>query len=211
MDSKARLIEVADPSDPVGIVLVLHGGAGRGMRPVSPAQLSVVRMVPIARSIAKAGRGRLAVYRLLNSTRGWNDDHTPVDDAWWALDEIARRRGEKLPAVLVGHSLGGRAAIFASGREEVVGAVGLAPWFTAADDPRGTAGKRVLIVHGDHDRIASIQRAASVARRIGMRADVEFVVVEGGKHAMLRHGREFVDPATDFALRTLGVPLGGSA
>src|SRR6478672_2353285 len=100
MKSRARLIEVIAPDDAVGVALVLHGGAGRGMRPVSPAQLSVVGVIPNAKSLARAGRGKLAVYRLLNSTRGWNDDHTPIDDAWWALDEIAERRGASAPSVL---------------------------------------------------------------------------------------------------------------
>jgi hypothetical protein len=29
------------------------------------------------------------------------------------------------------------------------------------------------------------------------------VTVEGGKHAMLRNGREFIDPATKFVVETL--------
>jgi hypothetical protein len=61
-----RLIETAIPEDPRGVVLVLHGGASRpGRMEVSPAQLSVLRMVPIAGRIGRAGRGRLAVFRLL--------------------------------------------------------------------------------------------------------------------------------------------------
>ena len=62
---------------PRGVVLVLHGGAGRGSRRVSPAQLSVLRMVPVAGRIARAGTGRLAVYRLLNSHRGWDSRRRP--------------------------------------------------------------------------------------------------------------------------------------
>src|SRR5689334_20002142 len=115
----------------------MHGGAGRGARPVSSGQLSVVRMVPIARRLARAGAGRLAVYRLLNSARGWGESNTPVDDAAWALDEIAERRGERLPVSLLGHSLGGRAALLAGHAPEVRSVVALAPWFMSADHPRG--------------------------------------------------------------------------
>ena len=62
--------------------------------------------------IARAAEGRLAVLRLLNSKRGWDTHHTPVDDAIWALDEARSRLGG-LPVALVGHSLGGRAALLA--------------------------------------------------------------------------------------------------
>ncbi len=61
------------PRRPAGVVIVLHGGAGRRRTMmVSPTQLSVLRMVPIARRIARARRGDLAVWRLLNTVRGWD-------------------------------------------------------------------------------------------------------------------------------------------
>ena len=78
METTARLVEVARPKQATGAVIVLHGGASRGDRMmVSPTQLSVIRMIPTARAAARAGRGRLAVYRLLNSWRGWDSEHTP--------------------------------------------------------------------------------------------------------------------------------------
>ena len=46
---RPRLIATAVPKDPEGVVIALHGGASRrGKMAVSPAQLSVLRMVPIA-------------------------------------------------------------------------------------------------------------------------------------------------------------------
>ena len=85
-----RLIPTHVPASPEGVVLVLHGGAARQERmAVSPTQLSVIRMIPVARRIARAGGARLATYRLLNSTRGWDTEHTPVDDVAWALGELA--------------------------------------------------------------------------------------------------------------------------
>src|SRR5947209_1129216 len=170
MELAPKLIDVTVPAAAAGVVLVLHGGASRRrtMR-VSPTQLSVVRMVPIAARIARAGRGRLAVFRLLNTTRGWDTSHTPVHDAHWALDQIRARIGE-LPACLVGHSLGGRAALLSSDRPEVRSSVALAPWVYPYDGVSGIAGKQILFVHGSEDRIASPWRPPSGADRRGRAA-----------------------------------------
>jgi len=98
MDLQPKLVPVRVPKAPTGVVLVLHGGAARRENMmVSPTQLSVLRMIPIARRLARAGRNQLAVFRLLNSRRGWDAHHTPVHDARWALDEIADRLGGPLP------------------------------------------------------------------------------------------------------------------
>lgn len=192
MEQAAKLIDVRVPKAPKGTVLVLHGGAARrAQMPVSPTQLSVLRMIPIAKRIAHAGKGELAVHRLLNSARGWDEHRTPVDDVSWALDQLEG------PVCLVGHSLGGRAALLSLGRPEVASAVALAPWVYPSDDPPGR--QPVLIVHGIEDRIARPERAEVVARRRG----AAFVTVEGGKHAMLRGGGAFTALAAAFATQTL--------
>jgi predicted esterase len=199
MRLEPRLIPTSTPRDPEGVVVVMHGGASRqGSRMVSPTQLSVVRMVPIARRIARASRGRLAVLRLLNTSRGWDAHHTPVQDAHWALDELARRFGDDVPAGLVGHSLGGRAAILAGDHRSVRSVVALNPWVYPTDGGGSLAGRSVLIVHGDQDRIADPRRALAVARDLRGSATVGHVSVAGGKHAMLaRHGT-FSGLASDF-------------
>ena len=203
--TRARLIETRVPHRPEGVVLVLHGGASRPGRPaVSPAQLSVLRMVPVAGRIARAGRGRLAVLRLLNTARGWDGSHTPVDDVAWALREVRTRLGA-LPACLVGHSLGGRAALLAGGAEGVRGVVALNAW-VYPDDPRrpvDLAGRRVLFVHGTEDRVAPPERSRLVARTLARQAEVEYVDVAGSRHAMLRHGAVFERAAAGFAVDTL--------
>ncbi len=201
---QARLIATAVPEDPEGVVIALHGGASRrGKMAVSPAQLSVLRMVPIARRAARAGHGRLAVFRLLNSTRGWDTHHTPLRDAGWALDEIAERLGRRLPTCLIGHSLGGRAALLAAGAPEVRSAVALAPWVLPSDRPADLAGRRILIVHGARDRVASPRRSGALAEAIGGEADVNYVCVDDGSHAMLRRHALFDGLAADFAAVTL--------
>lgn len=212
-----RLVPVHEPRRPEGAVLVLHGGAARQDRAeVSPTQLSVLRMVPVARRIARTGRARgggLAVYRVLNSTRGWDTDHTPVDDTLWALDEVARRHGE-LPACLVGHSLGGRAALLAGSAASVVGVAALNAWI-APSDHASLAGRRVLMVHGTADRVADPRRARRLGQEVaGTAASFGWLDVQDGKHAMLRRGSVFERAAADFAAATLlgrsvGSPVSG--
>jgi len=202
VEASPRLVPVRRPRSPVGAVLVLHGGASRGDRMmVSPTQLSVIRMIPTAKAAAHAGRGRLAVYRLLNSWRGWDGDHTPVADARWAMGRIRAEHGD-LPVGLVGHSLGGRAALLSGDQPGVESVVALNPWVYPTDDADLT-GRRVLVVHGTADRVASIERARAVARSLSRTAQVEFVEIPDGRHAMLRHGREFDRRAAEFTAETL--------
>lgn len=197
-----RLVDVSTPADPAGVVLVLHGGAAReGRAMVSPTQLSVLRMIPVARRIARAGHGRLAVLRLLNTYRGWDSQHTPVDDARGALETLRERYADR-PVALVGHSLGGRAAIIAGQAEPVRSVVALNPWVYPTDDADLT-GRRVLVVHGTDDRVAVPQRAEAVTRRLARRAEVGLVHVPGGKHAMLRGGSVFERAAADWVRATV--------
>jgi pimeloyl-ACP methyl ester carboxylesterase len=206
-----RLIATHVPADPAAAVLVLHGGAGRSDNMmVSPTQLSVLRMIPIAARLAHVGRRRLAVYRLLNSRRGWDTTHTPVDDVRWAVRELGARFGPEVPVGLVGHSLGGRAAILAATQPEVRTVVALAPWVYPNDGDRDLSGRHVLIVHGAQDRIARPANSAAVARALGRTADVGYVTIVGGKHAMLGHHAEFDGLAARFTAATLlGDPATG--
>lgn len=203
MDVRSRLIDTAVPAGAEGVVIVLHGGASRtqGTR-VSPAQLSVVRMIPIAQRVARTGRGRLAVFRLLNSVRGWDASPTPLDDARWALEQVRQRLGD-LPVCLIGHSLGGRAAILSSAEPAVHSVIALAPWVYPQDGRVQATGRRILIVHGTDDRVASPARAEAAARLLRTSAQVSLVWVEGGKHSMLSHRDEFDGLAADFAAATL--------
>src|ERR1700744_3293716 len=180
MASGAHLVDVAVPTDPAGVVLVLHGGASRqrAMR-VSPAQLSVPRMIPVASRIAKVSAGRLAVLRLLNTRRGWDTEHTPVQDVEWALGETIERFGGDLGVCLVGHSLGGRAALLSAGQRQDHGVVALAPWVYPTDIAVGVSDTPIVIVHGDRDRIARSERSEQLACALSCETRVAFVSVAG--------------------------------
>lgn len=211
MDVAARLITTRAPRNPDGLVLVLHGGGSRRDRTmVSSTQLSVLRMVPIAQRIAWAGRGRLAVIRLLNSVRGWDTRHTPVDDVRWALRELGERHGETVPTCLVGHSLGGRAALLAGDQPEVHSVVALNPWVHTTDRV-DLGGRPALFVHGTDDRVADPRRSAALAGQLARTGPVGYLRVTGGRHAMLRHRSVFEQAASDFARATLlGTEVGGA-
>jgi pimeloyl-ACP methyl ester carboxylesterase len=203
----SRLVEIAGPTDAEAVVLVLHGGASRrDMMLVSPTQLSVLRMIPTAQRIAREGRGRLAVLRLLNSYRGWDSQHTPLDDVRWAIEEVVRRYDDR-PIGLVGHSMGGRAALLSAALPSVASVVALNPWLYPAERAVPTRSP-VLVVHGLRDRIAPASRSAAYVQRLGRRSHAAYVAVAEGKHAMLRHGGVFDRYAAEFVAATLlpGMP-----
>lgn len=170
------------------IALVLHGGRVRDSTPVRARQLAVLRMAPFASSLQQAGGGHgLAVGRLRYLVRGWNGAaQSPVADVNWALDELADRF-PGVPLALVGHSMGGRAALYCAGHRGVRAVVGLAPWIEPGDPVEQLAGRRVLIAHGDRDRITSPANSAAYARSAAsVAASVSYVEVHGERHAMLR-------------------------
>ena len=189
---------------PLGVALVLHGGQQRSDRPVRPWNLAAARMIPFARRITEVGEGRIAVARLRYAARGWNQPHlAPVRDAEWALEELAGQF-PGLPIALVGHSMGGRTAIYAGGHEAVTTVVGLAPWIEAGDPSRQLRGRTVLFVHGTADRMTSHRATTSFANRLTAEGvDVTLVHRPGERHAMLRNADVWHALAADFTQRAL--------
>ncbi|MEP6853401.1 MAG: alpha/beta hydrolase [bacterium] len=202
---RPSLHTVAAPPAAEGIVLVLHGGRERGLSRVRPGQLSVLRMVPIARRIAAAGSGRLAVSRLQFAVRGWNGAAaSPVADAEWAIDQIRLRYGPDVPLALVGHSMGGRTALRVGGAAGVRSVVGLAPWLPGGEPTGQLRGRRVLLVHGSADRVTSPRASARYVETLGgVTAGASFVEVVGGEHTMLRRREVFESLAAGFVTGTL--------
>ena len=112
-----------------GVVLVAHGGQASSTAPTSALQPAVLRMIPVAAAIRQALRGSGAVVqRPRFRVRGWNGAQaSPVGDLNEALDAIAAEFGP-VPVVLVGHSMGARAAVRAAGHPAVSAVAGLASW-----------------------------------------------------------------------------------
>lgn len=147
-------------------MLVLHGGKADSRSPVEAGQLAVRRMQPFARDLAALG-GDLAVAQLRYRIRGWNGTGDDVlADVAFALAAIDARYGA-VPTVLVGHSMGGRAALRSAGHPTVLGVVALAPWLPGTEPVEQLANRDVVVLHGTNDRTTSPKASeAFVARAL---------------------------------------------
>jgi dienelactone hydrolase len=199
-------LTVALPDGPVrAVAVVLHGGRSHGTGPVRASHLAVLRMVPFARALRRAGRADgLAVARLRYVQRGWNGAaRSPVADVCWALADL-EHRFPAVPVGLIGHSMGGRAALYAAGHPNVQAVVALAPWIEQGDPVSQLAGRRLLIAHGTLDRMTSPAASACYARSAaGVALSVSYVGVQGERHAMLRRAGIWHKLATGFVLGVL--------
>lgn len=186
-DSPA-LVAHATVQEPKAAVVVLHGGRSEGLEAPPPWNLPGARMRLFFPSLARATAGHsVLLCRVRYRHRGWNGEREDASrDAHWALGELARTVGE-LPVVIVGHSMGGRAALRVAGEPAVRGVVALAPWCPEGEPVEQLAGRRVVVLHGDRDRVTdpdASRRLLIRARQAG--ADTRFVLMLGGDHAMLR-------------------------
>ncbi|MCQ4205629.1 alpha/beta hydrolase [Streptomyces longispororuber] len=176
------------PPEARAAVLFLHGGRADGRSPSRPWHLAALRMKPFVRAVAAAlpdDDVLLATVRY--RVRGWNGDAADaLHDARRALDGLAWIAGD-VPVVLVGHSMGGRAALRAAAAPQVRAVLALAPWCPEGEPVAHLAGKDVVVLHGDDDRVTDAQASVAFVRRArdaGAQADVS--LVPGGDHAMLR-------------------------
>ena len=175
---------------------MLHGGRARSLAPARENQLAVLRLRPFARDLARTGRrDGLTVARLVNRVRGWNGAlRSPVEPTEQALDALAAAY-PGAPIAVVGHSLGGRTAVYTAGHHAVRAVVGLAPWLEPGDPMTQLAGRRVLFPHGTHDRMTSAAASEQFADRAQRYAEsVSFVGIRDGGHAMLSRDRGVAGP-----------------
>jgi pimeloyl-ACP methyl ester carboxylesterase len=172
----------------LGGALFLHGGKVTSGEPVTSRQLAVLRVAALAAAVhRRIGSQQIAVWNLRFGVRGWNGaEASPVADALWALEQIRLHAG--LPVVLVGHSMGARAALRVAGDESVRGVVALAPWLPPGEPIAELKGRSLLIAHGSRDRITDPAASARYVERAGPVAEsARFVEIPGAGHALLRH------------------------
>ncbi|MFJ6070590.1 alpha/beta fold hydrolase [Streptomyces sp. NPDC093065] len=179
-------------------VLVLHGGRARSRSAARPWQLAALRMHPFLRSLAAvSGHDDVLLARVRYRSRGWNGGAAePLRDTRRALEELHGLVGD-VPVVLLGHSMGGRAALRAADADGVRGVVALAPWCPPGEPVAQLRGRDVLLLHGDRDRVtdpaesvAYVSRARAAGARAGM------LLMADGDHAMLRHHARWHRTAT---------------
>lgn len=203
-DRLPRVQPVGIAVGPTALVLVLHGGRAHSHDDPHRLRPARLRMLPFARMLAAVPNAP-AVWMLRYRYRGWN---APAMDALldteWALEQAeARYRG--IPVVLVGHSMGGRAALRATGRG-VVAVCALAPWLDGTDPVRQLAGRTVLIAHGDRDRMTDPRESFAYAVRARAATDrVCRFDVQGDGHAMLRRPRDWTSLVRRFVLGQIGI------
>jgi pimeloyl-ACP methyl ester carboxylesterase len=190
-----------------GVVLVAHGGQASSTAPTSALQPAVLRMIPVAVAIRQALRGSGAVVqRPRFRVRGWNGAQaSPVGDLNEALDAIAAEFGP-VSVVLVGHSMGARAAVRAAAHPAVSAVAGLAPWLPPGEPAGQLAGRRVLLAHGTADSITSPAETWAFVERARAVTEVAAVEVRDGDHPMLRRARLWHAIGAEFARTALALP-----
>jgi len=194
--------------NPRGLVLMLHGGADKGLDAIDERSLSWRRsrwmMHEIHGDLHRAG---LDVWLLRYKVKGWNEGHapvpSPVPDARWALDEVRREHGS-LPVVLLGHSMGGRTAVAVADDPDVVGVVAVAPWLPKDEPVESLAAKHLACAHGRSDKITFAKATARFVHRAAeVAASAEMVDMGRVGHYMLRRRTAWNRFAVDHAVRFL--------
>ncbi|WP_323369579.1 alpha/beta hydrolase [Streptomyces alkaliterrae] len=184
----------ATPPDPHALVLLLHGGRAHGLEPPTALNLPSKRMRPFATTVTRAADAPVVVAEVRYRHRGWNGDRAdPAQDARAALETLLETYGP-MPVVLLGHSMGGRAALHIGGHEAVRGVVALAPWCPDDEPTAHLTGRPVVLLHSDQDRMTdptASWRFVGRAKAAGVRACG--VEITGSDHALLRRATVWHD------------------
>jgi dienelactone hydrolase len=190
-----------------GVAVLCHGGTESSVEPPRERALSLLRMQAIEQYLrAAAGKRGIETQMLRYRVAGWNGSAADAYvDVRWAVERIREQHGAEVPVVLVGHSMGGRAALRAGGEPGVVAVCALAPWTPPGEPVEHLRGRTVTILHGRGDRwVPAVQSAdfALRARRAGV--DVARFTIAGG-HSMLRRALRWHRFALDVVLGATGV------
>ncbi|MCH0542108.1 alpha/beta hydrolase [Streptomyces sp. MUM 203J] len=180
-----------DGAAPRAVVLLLHGGRANALTPPPRANLPALRMLPFAAAIRRATRGSgVAIGAVRYRHRGWNGTRADAaKDAARALAELEGLAGP-VPVVLVGHSMGGRAALRVAGDPRVRGVVALAPWCPPDEPVAHLVGKPLFLLHDEADRVIEARSTWAFVRRATQAGALAHALpMPGGGHAMLAGAR----------------------
>lgn len=199
--TRPRLDLVADPPGARDLVVVAHGGQEHSREEPHDWRHAILRMWPFAaaaRAAAPHARIGLVRYRF----RGWNGEQA---DAAADLRRVLDRAPGVERVVLVGHSMGGRAALAVSDHPRVVGLLGLAPWLPL-DEPLHALPAHVVLAHGEQDTTVDPRLTARFAERARRRGlPVALFTGAGETHALLRRHGDWDELVRRFVLTSLGL------
>ncbi|MFB7585199.1 alpha/beta fold hydrolase [Streptomyces hydrogenans] len=190
-----------------GAVLLLHGGRADSLAPPSALNLPDLRMKAFARVLGQDPRhADVLIGYVRYRMRGWNGERAdPVHDTRRALAELADLVGP-LPVVLLGHSMGARAALRAADDPHVRGVVALAPWCPPGEPATHLAHRTVIALHDPADRITSATDTwAHLHRAEVAGARVRGIRMPAGRHAMISRSGLWHSLAARSTAETLGL------
>ena len=190
-----------------GIAVFCHGGTATSVEPPREQALSLVRMRAFEQFVRRSARDRGLTTQLLRYRfAGWNG--TAADaftDVRWTIEQIRDEHGPTVPIVLVGHSMGGRAALRAGGDPQVAAVCALAPW-TPPDEPVDhLRDQTVAILHGRADRWVPASLSAHFALRAREAGARVARFTTAGGHSMLRGSMRWHQFARDVVLGGTGI------
>ena len=198
----------ARPADgaTTAVALFCHGGTVASIEPPRERALSLVRMRAVEQFVsAAAGDRGLTTYVLRYRVAGWNGVAADAyADVRWSLERLRAEHGD-VPVVLVGHSMGGRAALRAGGERQVSAICALAPWTPPGEPVAHLRDRTVAILHGRGDRwVPAALSAEFAARAQEAGAHVARFTVAGG-HSMIRRAIAWHTFVRDVVLAGAGI------
>jgi len=189
------------------IALFCHGGTATSEQPPRDYALSLVRMRAVEQFIRRTTAHRGVTTALLRyRVAGWNGSAADAyADVRWALEDLRAEHGSDVPVVLVGHSMGGRAALRAGGDEQVAAVCALAPWTPPEEPVDHLRGRIVTILHGRGDRWVPAALSERFARHARARGVAVARFTAPGGHSMLRGAQRWHEFARDSVLGATGI------
>lgn len=190
-----------------GAVLLLHGGRADSLAPPPALNLPALRMRAFARALAEDPcHADILIGYVRYRMRGWNAERAdPVHDTRRALAELADMAGP-IPVVLLGHSMGARAALRAADDPHVRGVVALAPWCPPGEPVTHLAHRTVVALHDPADPVTSATATwAYLHRAEAAGARARGIRMPGGRHTMISRSRLWHSLATRSTAEVLGL------